>query len=112
MPITVTGKGRSQHEAIMIEIVRGAETRPGIWQYSVPSLALGGKSRQPLLDACRQIKSLHGRTGERAGLFREGSDVADISCTVESGALLTVSERDNGSIRFAKYQPYCGPGRG
>jgi hypothetical protein len=89
----------------MIEIIRGAETSPGIWEYSVPSLHLCGKSRQPLLDACRQIKRALGPTGERAGLFREGSDVADISCPVEAGALVTVKETDKG-IRLGKYEPW------
>lgn len=89
----------------MIEIIRGAETRPGIFEYSVPSLALCGKSRQPLLDACRQIKRALGATTERAGLFREDRDTPDISCPVEAGAMLTVSERDKGGIRFEKYQP-------
>jgi hypothetical protein len=88
----------------MIKIVRGAEASPGIWEYSVPSLALSGKSRQPLLDACRQIKRAVGSTADRAGVFREGSEVADISCLVEAGALLTVSERDRGGVRFEKYR--------
>jgi hypothetical protein len=90
--------------ASMIKIVRGAEVSPGIWEYFLPSLALRGKSRQPLLDACRQIKRGLGSTAERAGVFREGSDVVDISCPVEAGALLTVSERDKGGVRFEKYR--------
>ena len=91
----------------MIEIIRGAETSPGIWEYSVPSLALRGKSRQPLLGACRQIKRAHGPTSARAGLFREGRDAPDISCAVEAGAMITVKEPSSGSIRFGKYEPYC-----
>ena len=63
----------------MTRIERGAEVSPGIWEYSIPSLRLGGKSRQPLLDACRDIKRMGGPTGERAGLFREGSNIPDIS---------------------------------
>ena len=90
----------------MIKIIRGAETSPGIWEYSVPSLALRGKSRQPLLDACRQIKRALGPTSAHAGLFREGRDVPDISCAVEAGAMLTVKEPSSGSIRFGKYEPY------
>ena len=56
----------------MIRVERGAETSPGVFAYTVPSLGLSGRSRQPLLDACRQIKSLLGPTGQLAGLFREG----------------------------------------
>ena len=87
----------------MIKIVRGAEVSPSIWEYSIPSLGLFGKSRQPLLDACRQIKRASGDTKESAGVFREGIDTPDISCPVEAGALLTVSERDKGGVRFEKY---------
>jgi hypothetical protein len=90
----------------MIEIFRGAETNPGIWEYSVPSLALCGKSRQPLLDACRQIKRALGPTAQRAGLFREGRDIPDISCPVEAGAALTVEETTHGSPRFRKFKPF------
>jgi hypothetical protein len=88
----------------MIEIDKGAETAPGIWEYSVPALRLSGKSRQPLLDACRQIKRTLGPTTERAGLFRVGRDTPDISCPVDAGSLLTVSERDRGGVRFEKYR--------
>jgi hypothetical protein len=94
----------------MIEIIRGAETKPGIWEYSVPSLGLCGKSRQPLLDACRQIKRAGGGTAQCAGLFRDGMDTPDISCPVEAGAALTVEETSHGSPRFRKFKPY--PGRG
>jgi hypothetical protein len=91
----------------MIRIERGAEVAPGIWEYSVPSLALRSKSRQPLLDACRQIKRILGSTGARACLFRGTSTVPDISCLVEKGALLTVKEPDKGkTIHFANYQAW------
>src|SRR5260370_153997 len=90
----------------MIRIERGAETSPGIWAYSIPSLGLCGKSRQPLLDACRQIKLALGATGQCAGVFRNGSDTPDITCPVESGALVTVKEADRGSVRFSKYQAF------
>jgi hypothetical protein len=91
-------------EPVMIKIFRGAEVSPGIWEYSVPSLRLCGKSRQPLLDACRQIKRALGSTAQRAGLFREGGDIPDICCPVEAGASLTVEETGRGSIRLRKYR--------
>jgi hypothetical protein len=90
----------------MIRIERGREVGPGIYEYRVQGHPIFGKSRQPLLDACRQIKSILGVTKERAGVFREGSMVADISCPVEAGALVTVSEPDKGRVRFAKYQEH------
>jgi hypothetical protein len=90
----------------MIRIERGAEVAPGVWQYSVcgyPQVC--GKSRQPLLDACRQLKSIGGLTDHLAGVFRSGSDVADIFCVVRDGAELTVSEPSGaGRARFVKYR--------
>jgi hypothetical protein len=98
----------------MIKIIRNAEVdgpkgeagprRHGILAYHAPAYPeVCGYSRQPLLDACRQLKSLYGLTGERVGLFREGRDTSDISCSVEAGAATTVSDRDKGSIKFDRY---------
>jgi hypothetical protein len=102
----------------MIKIVRGAEVdgprarsghRHGVWAYRASAAypLVCGYSRQPLLDACRQLKSLHGLTTERAGLFREGSEVADISCPIEAGAATTVVERDKGTVKFEKYVDFA-----
>jgi hypothetical protein len=91
----------------VIRIDRGAEVAPGIWKYSVSGYPqICGRSRQPLLDACRQLKTLHGLTAESAGLFRDGFEVADISCLVGAGARLTICEPDRGRIRFEKYKPF------
>jgi hypothetical protein len=93
----------------MIRINRGNEVAPGIFEYGIPSLSLSGKSRQPLLDACRQIKRALGPTksaGERAGVYRPGRSVPDISSEVLAGANLTVSEPSSGRIRFAKFQEF------
>lgn len=89
----------------MIRIERGAEVKPGIWQYTVPEFHLSGRSRQPLLDACRQIKRILGPTSRHAGVFRSGSDVADISAPVEIAAAMTVREDDKG-LRFARYREF------
>jgi hypothetical protein len=90
----------------LIKVIRGTEVSPGIWEYSVRSLGLCGRSRQPLLDACRQIKSILGDTGRRAGLFREGREVADIACPINVGAATTVKEGNRESPRFAPYVPF------
>lgn len=76
-----------------------------MFRWSVPSLNLQGQSRQPLLDACREIKSILGDTAERAGLFREGRDTPDISCPVNAGAVLTVEDSVKG-VTFRKYRPF------
>ena len=108
---------RARHELGHGKIVRGAEVDGskgeagprghGVWAYSVPRYPLAcGYSRQPLLDACRQLKSLYGLTGERTGLFREGWGTPDISCSIEAGAATTVKEPSNGAVRFGKYVPF------
>ena len=93
----------------MIRIERGKEVAPGIFEYSIPSLALCGRSRQPLLDACRQIKRACDPTalaGERAGVFRDGKAEPDISGMVLKGAELTVAEPSNGKINFTKFREF------
>jgi hypothetical protein len=37
----------------MIRVERHEEVRLGIWRYTVPGFGMEGRSRQPLLDACR-----------------------------------------------------------
>jgi len=63
--------GRGPHE-------RGGRVQQAraqwIWHYVVAAYDLSGKSRQPLLDACRQLKPLLHDPTVRAGLFREGRD--------------------------------------
>ena len=67
---------------IRVEIVEEAKNR-GVFRYRVPGMAIEGRSRKPLIDACRQIQALVGPTKQRAGLLREGSSHPDISCPVE-----------------------------
>jgi hypothetical protein len=105
-----------------VRIQRGAEVdgpkgdagprRHGLWEYHAVAYPLVfGYSRQPLSDACRQLKSLYGLTGQTAGVFRDGSDVADISCVIETGALVTAKDQNIGGIRFGKYVPFEAFGR-
>lgn len=91
----------------MIKVIRGNEVSPGIWEYVVPSLALSGRSRQPLLDACRQIQRAGGDPRSMAGIYRQGTEDCDLACRVEIGAGLTVSETDRG-IRFVPYREFAG----
>ena len=105
----------------MIKIVRGAEIdgpkgdrrRHGIWAYHAPAYPqVCGYSRQPLLDACRQLKSILGEMSVRVGIFRDGSEVADISCTLRAGAATTVSETDRDGTRFVKFRKFDLPHQG
>jgi hypothetical protein len=90
----------------MIRVERGAEISPGVFAYTVPSLGLSGRSRQPPLDACRQIKSLLGPTGQLAGLFRKGHSEWDIRCPVDGGAEFTVKEESASGVRLARHKPF------
>jgi hypothetical protein len=95
----------------LIRIIRGAEVdgpkgeaarRHGIWAYWAPLWPLcRGFSRQPLLDACRLLKSLYGLTSQSAGVFREGCLTADLTCRIDDGASVTVE-----GIYFKKYKPF------
>jgi hypothetical protein len=91
---------------IRVELGPELENR-GTWDYTVPAYGLSGRSHQPLLDACRQIKPLCDDTAMLAGLFRKGSSTPDLSCSVETGADTTVEETANGP-RFRKYRPFSG----
>jgi hypothetical protein len=88
----------------MIAIELGSEVKPGVFEYRIPMLRVEGRSHQPLLDGCRQIKRVLGPTETIAGLFREGR--LDISCPVDQGAQLTVSEPSKGRIRFVKFKEF------
>jgi hypothetical protein len=101
--------GLPEAAAPMIRIIKIAEIDGrgrrgrGVFAYHAPEYPLVcGYSRQPLLDACRQLKSLYGLSRQRAGLFREGRNTPDISCPVEVGAATTVSDGGRG-VRFVKY---------
>ena len=91
----------------MIRIEKGREVRPGALAYRVPSLGISGASRQPLSDACRQIKSILGDTSQLAGIFRAGREEPDIFCRVDKGAELTV-EDDATGIRSRKFRAFAG----
>ena len=84
-----------------------AGKRHGIFEYSCVRYPLvRGYSHQPLLAACRQLKSLYAPTAQLAGLFREGRDTRDLFCALDVGAATTVSEPDSGDIRFVKYRAF------
>jgi hypothetical protein len=91
----------------MIRIERGREVSPGIWEYSIPTLALSGRSRQPLLDACRAIQAILGDPcREQAAIYREGRDQPDMACPVDVGAKYRVAEDNKNGPRFRKYEPF------
>jgi hypothetical protein len=101
----------------MIRIDLGAEIdgpdpqagrRHGVFEYSAAGYPLvRGFSRQPLLDACRQIKRMGGDTSSRIGLFWPGCNTASLTCTIEAGAELMVEERAKGNgPRFVRFKEF------
>jgi len=77
--------------------------RHGKWHWMCAQYGVEGFSRQPLLDACRQLKSLGADPSTLVGLFRSGTVGPDLSCAVGVGAGLTVDET---SMRFVKFHPF------
>lgn len=99
----------------MIRIDLGAEVAAAIFEYSIPSLGVSGRSRQPLLDGCRAIKRMLGETKaaqQHAGLYRSGRTDPDLHCSVIVGAEMTVAEPAAGRIHFSKFQKFDGPAIG
>jgi hypothetical protein len=87
----------------MIKVMRGREVRPGVYAYTVPVHGINGSSREPLLDACRQLQRILGDIPDIVGVFRDGRSEPDISCPLKVGAQYTVVERDKGNVRFERY---------
>src|SRR6267142_840281 len=93
------------YPGMMIRRSKGRILRDGSGAFSpqpraraVSPAPVRGYSRQPLLDACRKLKALYAPTAQLVGLFRGGR--LDLCCDLEVGAATTVSEPDNGDIRF------------
>ena len=88
----------------MIRVELGGEIKNrGVWRWTCPRYGLAGRSRQPLLDACREIKRMGGDPADIVGLFREARSMPDMTCTIGVGAGLTVDE--SRTPRFAKWKP-------
>jgi hypothetical protein len=72
------------------------------WPWKARGIDLEGRSRAPLLDACRKLKRMGVPGKQRVGLFRERS-TPDLFCTVGIGAGLSIDEYHT---TFAKYKPH------
>ena len=88
----------------MIRVELGEEIGGrGVWRWTCPRYGLQGRSRQPLLDACREIKRMGGDPLANVGLFREARSVPDMTCGLGWGAGKTV---DESGPKFAKWKPH------
>ena len=93
----------------IIRVEKGKEVSPGIWLYKTPSSTVEGRSHQPLLDACRKLKSIGVEGTVRVGLFREGKVEPDLVCSVAWGAEHSVFDDVRG-VRFGQFKPFSGKG--
>jgi hypothetical protein len=62
-----------------------------------------GKSRIPLLTACRHLERIGANRVERVGMFRGKSTEPDLTCVVGYGAKLVVKEGRRDAPKFAKW---------
>jgi hypothetical protein len=87
--------------------------RPGEFQYELTGAEapIKGVSREPLLDACRILKSMGVDPALYCGLFRPGHEEWDLRCKIWVGAALVVTDRPSNRLRLEKYEPYRGPRR-
>jgi hypothetical protein len=67
---------------------------------------LCGLSSEPLLDACRAVKSMGADPLEEIAIFRPGRAAWDMRTTVGYGASKTVRERRDGGVLFVDYVPF------
>lgn len=64
-----------------------------------------GVSREPLLAACRALKSLGADPQTEIALFRPGRSIWDLRTTVGYGASRTVRDNDRGTV-VVKHTPF------
>lgn len=90
----------------MLRVELLGEARPGVykWVCRVAGEPVEGLSREPLLDACRKLKSIGVAPEAECGLFRKGRSDWDLKTTVGYGAGLTVHETVEKAPRFTKHK--------
>lgn len=92
----------------MYRIELGEANPLGICRYTVEvrGKIVESRSRQPLLDGCRLIKSLGGDTQQYAAIYRPDREAWDLRCKVGWGATKSVREDDRAGLRLVKYQEF------
>lgn len=85
---------------------RSVNGRGRKWHWRVQEYGLKGTSREPLLDACRELLKIGVPRGAEVGTYRPGRTEWDLRTTVGYGASRTVSENETQGPRFVKYAPF------
>jgi hypothetical protein len=91
----------------MIKVIRREVARNGRWEWRAEvdgGRVVRGRSRQPLLDACRALERMGVHPDHPVGLYREGRLDWDLRTTVGHGADRTVKEGPR--MRFARYEEH------
>jgi hypothetical protein len=93
---------------VMIKVIRGPMSSKATFAYRATGcgFAVEGRSRQPLLDACRQLKRMGVDPAEQCGLFREGHSDWDLRTTIGYGARKTISETNRRGVKLAEFRPH------
>lgn len=90
----------------MIRVIITGRSEAGLFPYVVERFPAGGRSRQPLLDACRQLVALGVPDDAPIALYHSDAKAApwSIRTKVGEGAKLTVEETRNGP-KLKRYRP-------
>jgi hypothetical protein len=91
----------------MIEVEREEKAVGTKWRWHVrgrPKIC--GLSAEPLLAACRALKSMGELPSREIALFRPGKTFFDLKTTVGYGSGKTVREDQRTSPRFVDYHPF------
>jgi hypothetical protein len=79
----------------------------GQFEYRVLGTLVQGRSHQPLLDACRQLKQMGADPLALAALYHDGSDQWTVRTTVGKGADTTVYDPPKGGgPRLVKFKAH------
>lgn len=91
----------------MIEVEREEKAAGSKWRWHVrgrPQIC--GFSSEPLLAACRALKSMGELPSTECGLFRPRKIFFDLKTTVGYGAGKTVEDSQKAGPRFVNYRPF------
>lgn len=81
------------------------QTPNSIFPYRIEGLPIEGRSHQPLLDACRQLKSMGADPAEQCALFHGEEQGWTLRTTVGVGAKLAVQDKPSGGgVIFVPYR--------
>lgn len=88
----------------MIRVIITGKDDAGSFPYSVSvgNLHFAGKSRTPLLEACRRLKSYGTPDSDSVGMFSEGSEEPRLVTTVGYGAGVEIDTRTGEFRRRAR----------